>query len=232
MAFFRAILVSALFAGILAGAVLTGLQAAKVYPLIRAAEQFEENGKTASTHDHSSHDHGGKSGPWLSGADAERLVYSLISNVLLGVALGLILAAIFSLRDINDWRRGLLWGLGGFVAVNLAPALGLPPELPGLPAGPLLARQTWWAAVALCSAGGLALLFLGANMAWRIAGVFLLALPQFFTAPRPGSPDSAVPAGLAVEFAVTSLATSLVFWAVLGALAAAALGRQNPDDGG
>ena len=41
-------------------------------------------------------------------------------------------------------RNGLLWGLAGFLAVNLAPAAGLSPELPGMPAGDLLARQVWW----------------------------------------------------------------------------------------
>lgn len=226
-------MVSALLAGIVAGVVLTGLQVIKIYPLIAVAEQYETQGKSpaapAQPHDHSSHDHGEEAAQWLSGTDAERLVYSVLSNVLFGVALGLILAAIFSLRGIDDWRRGLLWGLGGFAAVNLAPALGLPPELPGMQAGPLLARQTWWAAVAFCSAGGLASLFLGAGMVWRLAGVALIILPQLFAAPHPVSPDSAVPAGLAAQFVAASLATNLIFWAVLGALAAATLRRQNPD---
>ena len=232
MAYFRAILVSALLAGSLAGVLLTGLQAVKVYPLIAAAERLEARGKAAAVHDHASHDHGGAAAPWLSGEDAERLAYSLLANVLLGVALGLILAAIFSLRGIHDWRRGLLWGLGGFFALNLAPALGLPPELPGLPSGPLLARQTWWAAAALCTGGGLTLIFLTTGALRRLSGVLLIALPHFFEAPHSGGPDSAVPAGLAAEFAVASLATSLLFWAVLGALTAAALGRQNRGAGG
>ena len=47
MVFFRVILLSALCAGILAGAALTGLQTLQVYPLILAAEEFENQG-----HDH------------------------------------------------------------------------------------------------------------------------------------------------------------------------------------
>jgi predicted cobalt transporter CbtA len=40
-----------------------------------------------------------------------------------------------------DARRGLLWGLGGFAALHLAPAVGLPPELPGMASADLAARQ-------------------------------------------------------------------------------------------
>ena len=42
MEFLKTILLSALLAGIVAGAALTGLQALKVYPLIFAAEVFED----------------------------------------------------------------------------------------------------------------------------------------------------------------------------------------------
>ena len=38
-------------------------------------------------------------------------------------------------------RVGIIWGLAGFIAVHFAPAIGLPPELPGSSAADVGARQ-------------------------------------------------------------------------------------------
>lgn len=225
MGFFRSILVSALFAGIIAGAALTGLQSLKVYPLILAAEEFENKGHGPAAKTSPSHSRGEEAGGWMPDDGGERLLYSLLSNVLVGVALGLILAAIFALRDVADWRHGVAWGLGGFIAVNLAPAIGMPPELPGMPAGELLARQTWWLITTLSTAGGIAMIFLGRSLIWRLPGVILVALPQIYGAPHPASLDSDVPAVLAANFATASLATNLIFWAILGILTAETIAR-------
>ncbi len=232
MEFFKSILLSALLAGIVAGAALTGLQALKVYPLIFAAEVFEDAGpaqseqsQSAQAHSAQAHDHGEEAEPWGPADGGERLLFSLLANVLIGVSLGLILAAIFALRHVVDWRQGVLWGLGGFIAVNLAPALGLPPELPGMPAGELLARQTWWMGTALFTACGLAAIFLSRAVPWRIAGVALIVLPHIIGAPHPASMESGVPATLAADFATASLAVNLVFWAILGILTAIAMAR-------
>src|ERR1700745_2045609 len=58
------------------------------------------------------------------------------------------------------WRTGLFWGLAGFATFTLAPGLGLPPELPGTEAAPLLQRQLWWVTTAAATGGGMALLAL------------------------------------------------------------------------
>ena len=235
MAFFKSILISALIAGIVAGAGLTGLQTLKVYPLIFAAEAFEDDGQPQAAHAHhqegstgnsavSAHHH--DEAAWMPADGAERLFFSLLSNVLMGVALGLILAAVFALRQVISWRQGVIWGVGGFIALNLAPAMGVPPELPGMPAGDLLARQTWWLSTALLTAGGIALIFLSNALIWRTAGIAMIALPHIFGAPHPHSMESAVPAVLAADFATASLATNLVFWAILGLLTAEAMARM------
>jgi cobalt transporter subunit CbtA len=156
----------------------------------------------------------------------ERLFFSLLSNVLMGVALGMILAAVFALRQVVNWRHGVIWGLAGFIALNLAPAMGVPPELPGMPAGDLLARQTWWLSTALLTAGGIALIFLPSSLIWRVAGIALIALPHIYGAPHPHSMESAVPAVLAADFATASLATNLIFWTILGLLTAEAMARM------
>ncbi|MDE0727370.1 MAG: CbtA family protein [Alphaproteobacteria bacterium] len=229
MEFFKSILLSALLSGIVAGFALTGLQTLKVYPLIFAAEVFENAGQSEAGHAHDQVDKDADD-EWAPADGAERLLYSLLANVLLGVALGLVLAAIFALRGVVDWRQGVIWGLAGFVAVHLAPAFGLPPELPGMPAGDLLARQTWWFATALLTAGGMALIFLGTAMIWRLVGTAMIVLPHIYGAPHPATMESGVPATLAADFATASLATNLVFWAILGNLAAIAMARLSRGD--
>jgi len=235
MEFFKSILLSALLSGIVAGFALTGLQTLKVYPLIFAAEVFENAGQSEASHAHdqvdkeAAADHHADD-EWAPADGVERLLYSLLANVLLGVALGLVLAAIFALRGVVDWRQGVIWGLAGFVAVHLAPAFGLPPELPGMPAGDLLARQTWWFATALLTAGGMALIFLGTAMIWRLVGTAMIVLPHIYGAPHPVTMESGIPATLAADFATASLATNLVFWAILGILAAIAMARLSRGD--
>ena len=236
MEFFKSILLSALLSGIVAGFALTGLQTLKVYPLIFAAEVFEDAGQTDTGHAHdqgtkvAAGQHYDEAEDWSPTDGAERLLFSLLANVLLGVALGAILATIFSLRRVGDWRQGVIWGLAGFVAVHLAPAFGLPPELPGMPAGELLARQTWWLATALLTAGGIALVFLTSTMPWRIAGVAMIVLPQIYGAPHPATMASGVPATLAADFATASLGTNFVFWTILGLLTAVAMARLGQGD--
>ncbi|MBC8239938.1 MAG: CbtA family protein [Alphaproteobacteria bacterium] len=223
-------MISALFAGIVAGGTLTGLQTLKVYPLIFAAEEFENDShehalKAPSGHHTAVGGHSEDAETWMPADGLERLFYSLLSNVLIGVGLGLVLAAIFALRHVASWRQGVVWGLAGFVAVNLAPALGLPPELPGMPAGALVARQTWWLSTAAFTAGGIALIFLSQGLIWRLPGVLLIALPHIYGAPHPANSASDVPAILAANFATASLASNLIFWAVLGLLAAETMAR-------
>ena len=78
-----------------------------------------------------------------------RNAYTAAANVLTAIGFALLLAAIFALRSANtgnsvSWHQGLMWGLAGFAVFTIAPGLGLPPELPGVPAAPLLSRQIWW----------------------------------------------------------------------------------------
>ena len=55
-----------------------------------------------------------------------------------GVAFALLLTAIYALLRPGqlhpDARTGAGWGLAGYAAFSPAPALGLPPELPGMAA--------------------------------------------------------------------------------------------------
>ena len=227
---FRSILLSAFAAGIVAAIALTLLQTAKVFPLISAAEVFEEQGRAAAPEqDKQAQDQGAEGAEgeaWMPADGGERWLYSLAMNVLIAVGLGLVLCALFALRQVTSWRSGLIWGLAGFVSVNLAPAVGLPPELPGIPAADLVLRQAWWLATVAATALGIAAILLRQGWATRLFGAALILAPHVIGAPHPiGAEASAVPAHLAAQFVAASLASNLVFWALLGILSALAMKR-------
>jgi cobalt transporter subunit CbtA len=119
---------------------------------------------------------------------------------------------------IADWRQGVFWGLAAFAVFTLAPGLGLPPELPAMPAAELGARQAWWVATALCTAGGIALLVYGRSVLAAIGGVALLVAPHIVGAPQSLSHDSPIPETLHHGFVVAVVMTTLVFFMLLGGL--------------
>jgi cobalt transporter subunit CbtA len=112
----------------------------------------------------------------------------------------------------------LVWGAAGFAAFNLAPTLGLPPELPADFAAPLAARQMWWVMTVTATAGGLALIAF--TQAWwlRIIGLCLIAAPHLIGAPHPDQADGLAPDELRWRFQIAALATMALFWAALGGL--------------
>lgn len=240
IAILRRILTAGLLAGIVAGLAFTAVQQVKVVPLILAAEVYE-SAEAAPAHSHDgavgAHDHGAAHAhdpdAWSPADGVERIAYTVLANILTGVGYGCILVAgmVFAGRAL-DWRRGLLWGLAGFAAFALAPALGLPPELPGMAAADLAGRQLWWIATALASLAGLGLIVF-APAKYRIAavgaGVALILLPHIVGAPEhPAAESGALPAELAARFAVASLIAQAAFWAVLSAVAGHLLGRTLP----
>ncbi len=223
---------AALLAGILAGVVITPLQHLKTTPLILAAETYEGGG---TAHDHAAsslrlvspaYAHGGAAHE--EGGDVARLGGTLLANVVIGAAFSLLLlAASLGLDWPVTLRNGAVWGLAGFAVVTLAPALGLPPELPAMPAADLAARQVWWLATVALSAGGLWFLVFRRSSAAILGGLALLLLPHLIGAPHPADLAGPVPAALAAEFAVASLSLSAVLWAMTGALLGLGLDRAR-----
>lgn len=223
---FRTILYSALGAGLAACVAITAVQTFTTEPLILHAEQFEGGG-----HHHDAgtpaHDHDAAEAPaaeepeaWSPADGVERTLFTALANLVVAVGVSLILLALMvvSGRPI-DARRGLLWGGAAFVAVALLPSLGLPPELPGTPAGDILERQTWWIGTAIVSGLGIALIAFGGHWAAKLAGLALLVLPHAIGAPAPPSHDVAYPGALAGEFVIASLVVSAVLWSFSGAAA-------------
>lgn len=208
----------ALCAGLVAGLLVTFAQSLSVSRLILAAETYE-----AASADH---EHGEAppvtpaNAPWMPADGLERVAYSGLANILAGVGFGLLIVAGFIVRGRGvGWRGGLIWGMAGFGVFAVAPALGLPPELPGVEAADLLARQAWWLGTVVATAAGLAMVVLGPGKGLKGAGLILLVLPHLIGAPHPGEMSLGVPAALAAEFAVASLATGAFFWAALGGVA-------------
>ena len=99
------------------------------------------------------------------------MFFTTLANVVTAIGFALLLVVASELAGgIADWRQGMFWGLAAFAVVIIAPGLGLPPELPGMPAAEISARQTWWIGTAIATAAGLALILLGAAFPWRWSG--------------------------------------------------------------
>jgi cobalt transporter subunit CbtA len=245
MGTFRSIVFSSVIAGFIVGVLVTVIQQFGTVPLILKAEVFEKAAEdhksepAASTsqggvagHDHSAHEHAAE--VWEPHDGLERNAYTAAANILNATGFALVLAAFLAMRSGAtsknvSWHEGLLWGLAGFIVFTIAPGLGLPPELPGVPTAPLLSRQIWWIVAALATAGGLGLIFLRRSVPAAIAGLILLMLPHLIGAPELEHVETNVPTSLSHQFVVAVTLTSLVFWSMLGGLTSAAFAHFDRD---
>lgn len=229
--YLRIFLTVALLAGISAGLVGWGLHMLGTTPLILEAEVYETAAEPAAAElatDGRDAQHDAEA--WAPGDGWERNAYSLGAQLVTGVGFAFLLtAAIVLFGKGADWRRGLLWGLAGFACFTLAPAIGLPPELPGTEAAPLVERQLWWIGTVISTAGGLfAAARLRSVYGYAVA-VALIAAPHLIGAPQPETPGGLAPEALEHKFIAVAIATSLVFWLVLGALTGAFFKRYAAD---
>ncbi len=236
---------SALLAGLLAGLVSVLLQFTLIEKLILEAEEYESGAKVHFVAGHAGHadpapmaaaqagEAGARpAGPDLAASDHDdsgegnfRRFGLAFSNVFLTfVGWGMLMVAGFAIAERFGRKvtpaQGILWGGAGFLAVALLPAIGLPPELPGIPAADLFSRQSWWIGTVVASAIALGLFAFGRGPAPILAGIALLIIPHAVGAPTLPEFGGIVPPELAGEFAVRSLAESFGGWAVLGIAAA------------
>lgn len=147
------------------------------------------------------------------------------------VAYGFLLVAGFGIAEAFGRRigpqEGLLWGVAGFAVFQLAPAMGLAPELPGTIAADLGLRQIWWWMTVACTGTGLALLAYGRHWAaYALAGAFL-ALPHVIGAPQAEGFFGTAPTELGALFSARVLGAALVVWVALGWLAGAAWAHEG-----
>jgi cobalt transporter subunit CbtA len=161
--------------------------------------------------------------------DGNRFLFTLIANVVAASGFGFLLAAAMTIAAAaghrTDWKRGVLWGLAGFAAIQLAPALGLPPEVPGAAAAELGARQVWWILTAALTALGLALVVFAPRPWLRALGLVPIVVPHLIGAPQPEQHGGLSPAALASQFVHAALITLGVYWLILGGLVGFLLDR-------
>ena len=218
---------AALVAGFLAAVVATGLQLVLTSPLILEAEKYEagiaepqamREAIVWRAHAHS-HDEAKPAEPegWQPAPGLERMAYTGLATLVGGVGYALLLGAtMLVLRREPNPESGLALGIAGFLSVALAPAVGLPPELPGMGAAALELRQLWWLATALATAAGLYLIAERRTAPAIAAGLVLIVAPHVAGAPLAAETASQLPAAFAAQFAARSLAIGFVFWAVIG----------------
>ncbi|TIU78157.1 MAG: cobalt transporter, partial [Mesorhizobium sp.] len=194
MTLFRNVVFIAAIAGLVAGVVLACMQAYATVPLILKAEVYEQAGG-GHTHDHAAAPaaNAGDSNAMTSAAPApaeaaapeeegwtpadgfERFAFNVVANVVTGIGFALILVAASEFAGgIGNWRQGLFWGLAGFAVFTLAPNLGLPPELPAIPAADLTQRQIWWTATVMATAAGLGLFAFRKSLPLALIAVALI----------------------------------------------------------
>jgi cobalt transporter subunit CbtA len=217
----KRILLAGLVAGLIGGIVISIVQEFTTTPLILHAEEFENAAPSGHSHapasgqSHASS--GGEAVAWAPADGIERTLFTSFGNIVAGMGFALILVAGFALHGGEiDGRRGIIWGLAGFAVFSLAPALGLPPEVPGAMAAELVPRQGWWLSTAAATALGLGLMVFGRKSVWIVLGVVVLAAPHIIGAPQPEKLGGPVPPELAAHFVAASLVTAAVFWAMLG----------------
>ncbi|WP_232629518.1 CbtA family protein [Methylobacterium sp. Leaf118] len=237
---------AALVAGFLAAVVATGLQLALTSPLILQAETFEGGHSHASAaqgapavappaavtlaalivpaHAHShAHGHGDAapgetSDAWEPAPGFPRMAFTGLATLVGGVGYALLLAAVMlALRREPTPQAGLGIGIAGFLAVVLAPAIGLPPELPGMGAAPLALRQSWWLMTVAATGVGLYLIAVRRVPLTILGGLVLIVAPHLVGAPHSvDTVSSPLPPATAAQFAARSLAIGFVFWALIG----------------
>lgn len=237
---------SALIAGAVAGLIAALLQLIFVQPVLLHAELYEggeltyfvapsegghHHGPEAEAHDHGAPAEGGSDAHFAHpGVDLQRDGLSIAFSVLVYAAYGLILTAAMALAESRGHavtaRQGLIWGVAGYVAVQLAPAAGLAPELPGMAAADLAARQIWWIGTAAATAVGLWLIAFGKSWAFWGVGAALLLAPHLIGAPHPDVFAGPTPPELAAQFAGRALGVGLAAWTILGLAAAWLLSRE------
>lgn len=209
---------SALFAGGAAGLISGLLQLFFVQPVLLHAELYE-----VGTLVHFGAGTSASANPVVPGPELLRDGLSVLFNILIYCGYAMLLVAAMALAEgfgtVTNGRNGIVWGVAGFVAVQLLPAFSLAPEVPGVAAGDVYDRQVWWGLTVVSASAALWFIaFSKRRIAW-VAAVALLLAPHLFGAPEPDYFTGTAPPEVAALFAARSLGSGLFAWSVLGCVA-------------
>lgn len=240
---FKNIVFASCLVGLLTGVIVTGLQMVLTVPVILEAEQYEggehAQGEETAVAEEAATQSGGvftalyqglydlqhAESDWEPADGLQRNGATLIANILIAIAFGLLLIAALSLRPGVAWKEGLLWGLGGYATFFALPALGLLPEIPGSFAADLVPRQGWWLLTVFCSGVGLALIVFQKPWVWKIGGAVVVLIPHLIGAPQPEVHGGTAPAELANAFVWRTAIVNAILWLLLGAAGAWTLNK-------
>ena len=208
------ILIAGVFAGICAGILATILQSIMVVPIIATAELFETGQMVYFDGDVPLV----KLSALISEPrDLTTMFYTGVSTIVSAMGFALLLASVMSLRDeYLSVKQGALWGVFAFVALVLAPAIGLPPELPGSGSADVVERQVWWVGTAIATSIGLWQIAFYSSYKRLVIAVMFIALPHIVGAPHPNAYMGVTPPEMAGHFSTVALGVSLVMWVSIG----------------
>jgi cobalt transporter subunit CbtA len=223
---FRHIVRAALVSGVITGVLITPVQLVTTVPLIAQAEVYERAGtrNTAQENHDSTDTHaqaGGHDSDWEPRDGLERTLYTGLTTILAAFGYALLLGAALSMTRFSGWRAGLAFGTAGLIVFQLAPALGMPPEPPGVPLNDLVGRQLWWLGTVTATTLAFACWYFARTRSkrlWILAGMVLICLPHVIGAPPVPAEMSSVPDELVRQFSILALCTAALFWLTLGAL--------------
>ncbi len=217
--YFRTLVLSAVVIAIFAGLVLSIYQASFITPIIVGSEVYE----VVEAISHHTEVDGIEA--WAPEDGAERTSWNFASNFLLCFAYALILLSAMSLKTSVNTIKGVFWGGAAYLTVFVAPALGLPPEIPGMEAAQLEGRQAWWLLTVALTAISLWLIAFQHKF-YKLVGVIILLIPHIIGAPQPEIHGFANTDTQAIEALTllwhdfilqTSIANALL-WVIIGAL--------------
>jgi len=222
------ILFIGLAAGVIAGAAAATVQATLMQPQIVQAETLEasriKHDEGIHQDDVQSGDHTHHESEEPSDDPLKRRLGTVVAIVCTAAGYGLMLSSVVALSQRRGWRFGLVLGTVGFVSMQLAPALGAPPQPPGFPSYDVHVRQLWWLLAAGCTAAACLLVIHAGRgrLRARLAPCTALALLPHAVRPLFSAMGPMPEAGqLTSAFALSSFATSAVLWLLLGAVAGA-----------
>ena len=213
------ILVSALVAGAVAGFLAALLQFGFVIPLLLEGELYESGARVHFADGFIESEAGASPIGWDLGRHGLTVAFNLIA----WIGFALILVALMALGA----RRGIaitpgtgaLWGVMAFLAVHLAPAASLPPELPGTTAAEVSSRYVWWAGTIITAALALAALVFRPGLPAVIVAAVLILGPHIIGAPHLDRYFGVAAPELAAQFVSRTLGVAALTWAILGAVA-------------
>ena len=216
---FKNIFVSAVVCGAIAGVLATVMQMLLVTPLLLEAELFETGQSMHFITDGSPESPIKHVNIW---EDSYRHLMTLFFNLVTFTGFGFILIAAMALFQKRGFSlskaEGIVAGVSGFIVFQLAPSVGLPPELPGTISVAVGLKQAWWIMTILSTTVGILLLFLGKYKVVSGAGIIFIIIPHLIGHPKLETYFGVAPPELAAEFASRALAVSLVTWIILGVI--------------